>query len=292
MIRQSRCAVAALVLSGAVACTMTPVRVTPGVGAPAIAQLDHIMFIARQPSALIALLADTLHLPLVWPTPENPWSTSSGIAFGNVTLEVMHSAREEPFLSSLALQATSWPSLENDLRTRGVEIRAPASGPIDSTRPSAGPRWTLRPLGGFGRGVFVVQYHHFDMNERRARSARELVRRGGGPLGVLSMCEVLVAAESLDVHAGAWTKLFGAAPAGGLSWPVGEGPRITVVPLDDPRSDALIIAVKSLPSARHVLDSLRIGYEATARMLRVDRSRLGGLRLVLVQPRSDGCVTE
>jgi hypothetical protein len=252
-----------------------------------IGRLDHVMFLTTTPSAVVALLADTLRLPLVWPTAGNSWPGSSGLSFGNVILEVMSRPADAPSLSSLALQARDWASLETDLQARGIEARQPAPGPIDSTNGDR-PRWTLRSLAGLGRGVFVVQYHQFDMGERHRQSGRELASRAGGPLGVLRVREVIVAAESLPARAAAWSRLFGAGISSTPTWFAGEGPRITVVDEDNPRRDLLSVEVRALSSARKALDSLRIAYAVTPLGLRVDPGRMGGLRLLIVEASANG----
>ena len=278
MARPTIAAVAALTF----ACATAPLS-TARMGPSPIAQLDHIMFLTPQPKAVISLLTDTLQLPLIWPAPGDGWSNSSGIAFGNTNLEIVHRATDTAFVSSLALQARDWSSVESDLRKLGVEMRDPVPGPIDSARSPAEPRWTVRSFRGFGRGVFVMQYHQFDMDERRARAARELVDRGGGALGVVRMREAVVAAESLTVRAAAWMRLFGRPVSERLSWAVGDGPKITVVDEDDTQRDLLIVEVRSIARARHVLDSLGIRYAAISRELRLDPGRTGGLRLTLLQ---------
>jgi hypothetical protein len=271
-------ALAALTL----ACATASRPSTGGTSSRPIARLDHIMFLTPHPSALISLLADTLQLPLVWPAPRDAASTSSGLGFGNVNLEIMHRATDESFVSSLALQARDWSSFPEECRKLGIETGDPAPGPIDTTKFPREPRWTVRALRGLGRGVFVIQYHQFDMDERRARVAQQLVERGGGPLGVVRMRETIVAAESSTVRAAAWIRLFGL-PHGRSSWRVGDGPGITVVDADDPQRDLLVVEVRSLRRARHVLDSLRIGYVATQREVRLDGLRLHGLRLALLE---------
>jgi hypothetical protein len=254
-------------------------------GAPATLGLrvDHIMFLPRDHAALVALLTDTLGLPLVWPTSPRGGDNSSGISLGNVNLEVVHRDRENASLSSLFLQADDWESLRTRLVARAIETLEPSAGPIDSARLDRGPRWTTIGLRGFGRGMFMIQYHHFDMNERRAGFAAALSQRQGGPLGVVRLHEVVVAADSLETRLPLWNKLFGPTTGGSRGWALSAGPRVTVVRPGDPRADLLVIEVESTRRAAGALDRLGIAYDREGEQLMLNPKRMYGLRLALRQ---------
>jgi hypothetical protein len=249
---------------------------------PLIAQVDHVMFVTADHQRVIRLLTDTLGLPLVWPAPGTAPSTSSGISLGNVVLEMVHSSRATPFLSSLALQAVDWATVTERMRERGVPLLEPGVGPVDSSRLSAGPRWSIQSTTGFGHGLFVIQYHHFDMNERRANAAVQLKGRAGGPLGVVRMREIVAAVDTVAARLPRWQQLFGE-PDARASWAVGAGPRITLANRNEPVANSLVVEVESLERARRALDSLRIQYRSNQRSLDLDSVRFGGLKLRLQQ---------
>lgn len=70
----------------------------PQAAKPIISQIDHVLFVTPGGSALVSLLTDTLRLPKVWPQQGDTWTASSGIGFGNVTLEVFHRRSAVPRL--------------------------------------------------------------------------------------------------------------------------------------------------------------------------------------------------
>src|SRR6185436_16884249 len=78
---------------------------------PIVLQIDHILFSTPDGQRLVSVLTETLGLAKVWPQPGDTWTASSGIGFGNVTLEVFHRPRtpagevpEARGITSLALQ--------------------------------------------------------------------------------------------------------------------------------------------------------------------------------------------
>jgi hypothetical protein len=100
---------------------------------PIVRQIDHILFETADGHSLVAVLTETLGLPKVWPQPGDTWTASSGIGFGNVTLEVFHrprtSAGEVPKargITSLALQTVNLEGALRELQSRNI-VHTPPS---------------------------------------------------------------------------------------------------------------------------------------------------------------------
>lgn len=250
---------------------------------PVAAHVDHIMFLTRDRQQLTALLVDTLGLPLVWPQPGSTWTGSSGVGFGNTTLEIggradLPAAR----LSSLAFQATDFRSLPDELDRRGVPHGDSVPGPVASDKPEEGPRWQIIGLAGMGRGAFFIRYR-FDMDERRDRFRRQLEMSGGGVLGVRRVREVIAGASATDSTMRLWHSLLGApAEARGTSWLVADM-LVRIVPNGHPRTDTFLVEIHSLEAAERALTVLGIAARREGNALWIDPVRLHGLRLVLVE---------
>jgi len=236
---------------------------------------------------LVSLLTDTLQLPKVWPQQDDTWTASSGIGFGNVTLEVFHRPPTAPSeapragrITSLALQPVSLETALRELQSRGIghnpppqKTRAPGEPP---------PRWTTVGLEGFGHGLFLIQYS-FDMDERRARFDRILREQKGGTLGIIRVDEVVIATEHPDQVRRQWEALLGptASSRSGDVWTIGDGPRISLVKTGDPREGEFVVEIKSLGEATKALRRLEIPFVTTKSEIRIDPKPLLGLRLIL-----------
>jgi|GEM_PF-3371974 len=253
---------------------------------PIVRQIDHILFVTPDGQTLVSVLTETLGLPKVWPQPGDTWTASSGIGFGNVTLEVFHRPRapdgEVPKarrITSLALQPVDLEAALRELQSRGIAHNPPPQRVRAPGEPA--PRWTTVGLEGFGHGLFLIQYI-FDMDERRARFDRILREQKGGPLGITRVIEVVIATEQPDQVRQRWKTLLGPAisPKDDV-WVAGDGPRIRLVKTDDPRVGEFVVEIKSLSQATEALRRLRIPFVTTKRAIRIDRDALLGLRLVL-----------
>jgi hypothetical protein len=250
---------------------------------PVTAHLDHVMFQTPGRRQLTALLVDTLGLPLVWPQPGSSWTGSTGVGFGNTTLEIGgRDSTVQARLSSLAFQATDFQRLPEALDRRGVPHGDSVPGPVAPERPNDGPRWQIIGLLGMGRGVFFIQYA-FAMNERRDRFRRQLEAAHGGALGVRRVREVIAGVNAPDSTVGLWRRLFGGhASPGDATWRVSDL-SVHVVPNTDPARDSFIVEVRSLDVAEGALRSLGIPATRQGSALFIEPARLWGLRLILVE---------
>lgn len=254
---------------------------------PIVRQIDHVLFVTPGGSGLVSLLTDTLRLPRVWPQPGDTWTASSGIGFGNVTLEVFHRPLTPPpevpkagRITSLALQPVSLEAALKELQSRGIAHNSPPEKIRAPGEPA--PRWTTVGLEGFGHGLFLIQYI-FDMDERRARFDRILQEQKGGPLGIIRVAEVVIATEHPDQVMLQWKALLGptVSSRSGDVWIIGDGPRIRLVKTGDAREGEFVVEIKSLSQATEALRRLGISSVTTKSEIRIDPKPLLGLRLIL-----------
>lgn len=252
-----------------------------------VRQIDHVLFrtaTGAEGRKLVALLSETLGLPVVFPPPGDSWTASSGLGFGNCILEIFHFNRNEtvdPGITSLALEpATNLDAAVGELRARKIDHFPPARYPEAAGAPL---RWTIVGLRGLGHGMFLIQYN-LDMEERRNRYARALRENKGGALGVVRMREVTIGHRSRAQRRQQWTAILGPPLAGEADvWRLGAGPQIRLVDTDDARASRFLLEVQSLATAAAALSRLGIKFQSVDGLLKIDPGSLFGLRLVLME---------
>jgi hypothetical protein len=188
-----------------------------------------------------------------------------------------------------------------DLDEAIVELnkRGLASGerrPLVATAPDGSKRtlWTNVTLREFSDSetaanatihIFLGKYSptYLNVDERRARLRGELVRSGGGPLGVIELKEVVVGAVDVEKTRRLWQKLLDPiSAASSNTWRIGAGPAVSLVPATENRVQALVIRVTSLERARAFLREKQLLGTDTLGQVTIDPSRIGGLDLRLV----------
>jgi Glyoxalase/Bleomycin resistance protein/Dioxygenase superfamily len=107
--------------------------------------------------------------------------------------------------------------------------------------------------------LFICQYHGFNVEESRRRARDELERRGGGPLGVVSVAEIVISARDAGAETQRWQALLDPfEPVEPGLWQLGDGPAIRVMEGAEDRIKALVWHVRSLEQAVEWLDRERM----------------------------------
>ncbi|MDP9176042.1 MAG: VOC family protein [Gemmatimonadota bacterium] len=252
-----------------------------------VKQIDHVMIATNERDRLEALLSDTLGLPVAWPAAGTPRTANTlvGLALGNVILELAPRRRASPTeLSNFAFQPVDLQTAPDRLTRRGLVPREPATEINDAGEK----RWTTigfrHPFAGVA--FFVIQYHAFNMEERRSRFERVHRSGGGGPLGLHRVREFHLSypAEHLPAARDSWQRLLGAPGSNSSSYfRPAAGPSIRLVEGSGPESSSVIAEVRSLSNAAAAARSLGLLLSVSRDSVVLDPRRFGGLRLVLVE---------
>jgi hypothetical protein len=236
---------------------------------PIVRKIDHVYVPLDDARGAHTFLCETLGLREIWPFTEYGRFASGGVSFGNANLEslqandsptgrVQHPAR----IIGIAFEPIGVvDDLVAALDERGIAHTAPAPFSWGDGTPG----WTTVGVEA-GEATFFCKYHFgIDGPDDRPR----------GPLGVVRMEELVVAATDLD----AWRKLLEPAshsPEG--TWELGAGPSIRLTSSDTDRVEHLVVGVRSVEKALAVAGELGIAIEDEATLV---PEQLGGLRLVL-----------
>ncbi|MEO8194904.1 MAG: hypothetical protein ABI681_13720 [Gemmatimonadales bacterium] len=254
-------------------------------GASVVRQVDHVMIGTNERERLVALLADTLQLPVVWPSPGSSWTFSTGLALGNLNLEITPSrGATDTRIGDLAFQPVDFVSASQRLKARGLIPRDPG-GYTDSAGVK---RWSIlgfrHPFAG--AAFFLVQYHQFDMNERRARFQDSLRNRKGGPLGLRRIMELRLAypPDNLPAVRQSWQRLVVGSRSGADLLVPPAGAAIRILPSKGPNSSSMLVEVESLSAAERTASRLKLVGSVHRDSIVLDPARFGGLRLTLVEP--------
>jgi hypothetical protein len=282
---------------------VTVVHVSAQRAAPApIRQVDHVMIRTGAPHELYAFFTEVLQLPIAWPLMSpRPGVATGGVAFGNVNVEAIQVPGQKdntPRLLGFAFEPAALDQSLAELDRREITYgeRRPlvVAGP-DGARTVQWTNVTLRQFSdadGADDGtmhIFLSEYSptYVDVGQRRARLRTELAQRGGGPLGVVAVKEIVVGVVDLETARRLWQQLLDPVrPSTPDAWQVGDGPAIRLVRAPENTTRTLVVSVRSLPKAKAFLRGRGLLGSESDEAASIDPSKIGGLDIRLVGAQS------
>jgi catechol 2,3-dioxygenase-like lactoylglutathione lyase family enzyme len=264
-----------------------------------IRRIDHIMIRADDPAKVYAFFTEVLGLPVAWPlmSPREGVATG-GVGFGNVNVEAIRfpGQKGQPSRAQLlgfGFEPSPLASSLAELDRRGITygVRRPLIATAQDGSQTT--LWTNVTLLQFSDGdaadatihVFLSEYSpaYVNLEQRRERLRRQLTERGGGPLGVESVKEVIVGVTDLAVARGLWQKLLAPTRSSASStWQVGDGPAIRLLQAGEDAPHGLVISVASLPRAKAFLRENGLLGTDSEDEATIDPSKIFGLNIRVV----------
>ena len=266
---------------------------------PIVRQVDRILIESSNPKALFAFFSADLQLPEAWPLAENQGYMSGALGAGNVNIEVYRYIKRggEParkpgaaHFAGLALEPYPLAEALRELKVSGIFHDPPQ--PTFSTLPDGtkSVAWTIVPLPSFsksGMSIFLYEYSQafLKVDVRRKQLGNRLTLNNGGPLGIQSVHEVVIAAANFAQEAAAWQKLLGPQTAQTASghWSLGTGPSIRVIPGPQDRIQKIVLQVKSLAQARTSLKNKNQLSSVSTKEISIHPSAIQDLTITLVE---------
>ena len=257
---------------------------------PIFRQIDHILIESKDPKALFSFFSDILRLPV-----DSPFSGNQGfVSAGNVNLEVFRFPEQqgtsvwrapEAHYSGLAFEPNPLPDVLKELQTSGIPYSPPET--FESTLPGgkrgvASTRVGLPSVSRAGIFVSLLEYSpvFLQVDARRKQLLNQLAFAKGGPLGLLSVDEILIATNNLAKDKEKWGALFGRT-AGPERWRAGEGPAIRLVSGSKDEIREIVFKVESLDRAKDFLKKNGLLGPASAKDISINPSKVQGLRILI-----------
>ena len=262
---------------------------------PIIRQVDRILVESPDPKALFDFFAHRLKLPEAYPLTDNQGYVSGGVGAGNANIEFYRYADSggvsrrntgKAQYAGIAFEPYPLADALRELTIGGISYNPPQ--PFIAALPdgSKGVQWTIVPLPSFSRpamSIFLFEYSpaYLRVDIRRKQLGNRLALSNGGPLGIKSILEIVIASKNLDRENGAWKNLLGA-PTRNRYWSVGAGPSIRLIDGEEDRIEEIAFTVKSLSAAKEFLKTNQLLGPATAKELWLDQSKIQSLKIRLI----------
>ncbi len=237
---------------------------------PIIRQVDNILIESGNPKALFSFFTEDLNLPTAWPMTSSAAYISGGVSAGNVNLEIFQYTDRSGNLgkararySGLAFEPYPLSNALAELKAGGIPFNTPEpqySSLPDGSRGVSLTRVTLPSFSNAGFSVFLYEFSpaYLRVDVRRKQLGNRLTLNNGGPLGLQSVREIVIATENAKSKQAAWSRLLGKPYSAGV-WHIGSGPAIHIV--EGPGADriqAIVLTVQSLDKAKEILKTKRL----------------------------------
>lgn len=264
--------------------------------APIVRSVDHFFATSSDAESLYRVFRDTLGLPEVYAFRAHDGFASGVVSMGNVLFEVVTwsvpaGERLPTELKGIAFEPSErLPITLERLRERGVTHQQPEEVMFTNAEGVRVLGYVNVGLDGAGglppanAAIFIND----NLGSPRAvasreAGARELEQRGGGPLGVVAVRELVVGVEDPAAASSQWGRLL-AAPAGTGDGVIAfdAGPAVRFVRTSPVGILEMVVVVRSLDEASRFLashDSLQRDGQAVL----VGPAMVGGLRIRLVE---------
>jgi hypothetical protein len=263
---------------------------------PIVRGIDHFFATSPAPEPLYRVFRDSFDLPEVYPF-RNYGSFSSGVvSMGNVLFEVVtwdvpvgDTLRTE--LKGVAFEPSErLPLTLARLREHGLTSQAPDSVMYTTPEGTKALGYVNVPLDGpdglppASASIFINDnLGNPRATARRREGADELARRGGGPLGVLGVRELVIGVERRDAALAHWRRLLESpAQESGGSITLPAGPAVRFVEAPAGAILEMVVRVRSLEQAERFLADRGMLRQEGGQLL-IAPAAVGGLRIRLVQ---------
>lgn len=258
---------------------------------PLLTKVDHVILVSGESERLFQFFRDEFQLSVVWPFNSYGDFASGGLSFGNVVIEfkkAVDGAAARTEFKGIAFEPVGDADAAiAELKRRRIPHREP--NPYKYTQDGQERvGWVTIDLKGVppaNANVFICDYKQRErVAGGRSRASGELAGKGGGPLGVTSLRELVLGVKSVKDASREWGKLLDSPGRGTSSvFAFGPGPRIRLVRAEAEGIQSMVAGVKSTARAKQFLTERRMLGRASKGQLWIDPAGVGGLVIALVE---------
>lgn len=259
---------------------------------PLVTKVEHFYLVSDDAERLYNLFKDEFHLPVVWAFNSYGDFASGGLTLGNVALEFVSEKGQRGGIvgtefKGIALEpAGDAYAAIAELKRRGILHGEPEADTLTENG-QARVGWitvdlTIPPASAH---IFICDYkQREEVAGRRRMASKELATRGGGPLGITSLKEIIIGVTSVNDASGKWRKLLDSEPRGrDPVFAFAGGPKVRLVRAKNEGIQSIVLGVKSVARARLFLNDRRMLVGGTRGRLVIRPGAVGGLRIALVE---------
>jgi hypothetical protein len=260
---------------------------------PLVTKVEHFYLVSDEAEKLYDFFRDELQLPVVWPYNSYGDFASGGLTLGNVAMEFVTEKGDRAGAAGTEFKGIAFePAGDADAAVAELKRRKIPHGEPDAFKFTRDGQervgWVTVDLTGFppaGAYIFICDYkERQEVAGRRATASNELAGRGGGPLGVTSLREIVVGVKSVRNASQQWRQLLAPRrPGAGEVFAFGAGPAVRLVKADAEGIQGIVVSVKSAERARRYLTERRMLGGENQGQLWIAPAAVGGLRVTLVE---------
>ena len=258
-----------------------------------IAKVEHFYALSSRAQELYQFLRRDLLLPEVWPFSDYGSITCGGVSLGNVVLEVVwragvdDSGSENASFQGIAFEpvGTAESTLAwLDKRSLGHSAPNPFKRMIDGSERVHAVTFGL-DVPPNDASIFVCDYKSRDsVREGREMASGELLRSGGGPLGIRALREIVITLADLKQGTDSWASFVGRERLGSTgAFTFWEGPAIRLVQSPREGIHEIVLEVASLADTKTYLESKDLLGSVSDGYLTIATPAIQGLRISLTE---------
>lgn len=264
--------------------------------APVLTRVEHFYLFAdeTQVKKLFQSFRDDFRLPQVWAYRNWGSYSSGGLSLGNVVLEFAtypvpdNKAPKTEFQGIVFEPVADAETTAMMLKSRGVPHGEPEGEKYRTADGVERVDWTIVPFTDLppdNVNIMLCDYRDRKMvAEGRSKAAKALADAGGGPLGIISLKEIVVGVKDIKEAVRKWQLAIGGAVQGHPEvFTFESGPQIRLVKADMPGIQRILVRIRSNGSAKQFLEKRQMLGSSYKGGLTIAPSAIGGLSIVLVE---------
>ncbi|MES2329072.1 MAG: hypothetical protein V4539_05675 [Bacteroidota bacterium] len=253
-----------------------------------VVKVDHFYAHTTHAPELFELFKTTFKLPPVYDYQEFGSVSSGGLWLGNITLEFVNYSglgAEKALFKGLALEPVQHTdTIVQLLDDYGVIYGppAPVRFTVDGVEKTYWTNIVLKELSSNDIRVFICDYTDRSfLSDPKKKANKIFTDQAGGPLGIIGLRKIVVAASNMEKALHAWVSIPGAKKTGNHFTFI-DGPEIILEKSDKDGIKEIQVQVRSVEAASKFLtENQMLSVENKTTM--IDPRKVFGLRIILEQ---------